>query len=208
MGSGPVKPRRQLQTIVATGAAVASGGGRALGWVARRVARRAVGRADSRDGLSTRVELHVGDCAPDFRLEASDGRTYTLSQFTGRRAVVIAWFPKAFTGGCTAECESIGVSGNSLRQFQVAHFGASVDQPETMRRFAASMNIDFPILSDPDKTTASAYGVLGVSGFPARRTFVIGMDGRILAIDSQVKTSTHGPDLVSALTQLQIPRQA
>jgi len=153
------------------------------------------------------VELCSGDIAPDFALEASDGRTYTLSQFSGERAVVLSWFPKAFTGGCTAQCESIGRHSEEVQQFKVVHFGASVDSPETNRRFAASMSIDFPILSDPHKTAARAYGVLGASGFPARRTFFIGMDGRVLAVDAHIRTSSHGTDIVTALTRLQIPKR-
>jgi peroxiredoxin Q/BCP len=192
MGRTPVKPLKQLRTITTGAFAVATG---------------VVRMALTRNGAAP-IELQPGDLAPDFTLEASDGRTYTLSEFTGNQAVVLAWFPKAFTGGCTAQCESIGRSSHELRRFQVAHFGASVDGPETIRRFAASMGIDFPILSDPHKTVARAYGLIGPSGFPARRTFFIGIDRRILAIDTHVRTATHGADIVSALTQLQISRQA
>jgi len=155
-----------------------------------------------------RVALVAGDEAPDFALTASDGRTYRLSEFRGRQMVVVAWFPKAFTGGCTAECESIGASSHALRRFNVAYFGASVDTPDTNRRFAASMGVDFPILSDPHKSVARAYGVLGRSGFPARWTFYIGTDGRILAIDKQVRTATHGSDIEKTVNDWQISRQA
>jgi peroxiredoxin Q/BCP len=192
MGTRPVKPLKQLRTLATSAFAIATG----------------LGRMALNRGGGPQVELQPGDIAPDFALEASDGRTYTLSEFAGQQAVVLAWFPKAFTGGCTAQCESIGVSSHELRRFRVAHFGASVDRPETIRRFAASMGIDFPILSDPQKTVARAYGVLGASGFPARRTFFIGMNGRILAIDTHVRTATHGTDIVTALTHLHIPRQA
>jgi thioredoxin-dependent peroxiredoxin len=186
-----VKPLGHLRTLRTTVAAIATG---LVNVVLNRHA-------------PASVELQPGDAAPDFTLAASDGRTYTLSQFTGRQGVVLAWFPKAFTGGCTTECESIGVSSHELRRFHIAHFGASVDTVETNRRFAASMGIDFPILSDPQKIAARAYGVLGSSGFPSRWTFFIGLDGRILAIDKHVRTSTHGADIAAALTELQIPRQ-
>jgi thioredoxin-dependent peroxiredoxin len=159
-------------------------------------------------GDERRVVLSPGDEAPEFELTASDGRTYRLSAFRGRQAVVIAWFPKAFTGGCTSECESIGASSHALRQFNVAYFGASVDTPETNRRFAASMGIDFPILSDPGTSVARAYGVLGRSGFPARWTFYVGTNGRILAIDKQVRTGMHGFDIQKTLSELQMPRRA
>jgi peroxiredoxin Q/BCP len=120
---------------------------------------------------------------------------------------VIAWFPKAFTGGCTAECESIGASSRALRQFDVAYFGASVDRPDTNRKFAASMGIDFPILGDPGKSVARAYGVLGPSGFPSRWTFYIGRDGRIERIDKQVRVGTHGLDIAQHLNELQTARR-
>jgi peroxiredoxin Q/BCP len=155
-----------------------------------------------------RVVLAPGDEAPDFELAASDGRTYRLSSFRGHSAVVIAWFPKAFTGGCTAECESIGASSRALRQFTVEYFGASSDQPETNRRFAASMGIDYPILSDPGKSVARAYGVLGSTGFPSRWTFYIGKDGRILQIDKAVRTGMHGLDIEKTLNELQTARRA
>lgn len=159
-------------------------------------------------GNDKRIALAPGDEAPDFELAASDGRTYRLSSFRGHSTVVIAWFPKAFTAGCTAECESIGASSRALRQFNVAYFGASVDRPETNRQFAASMGIDYPILSDPGKSVARAHGVLGSSGFPLRWTFYIGKDGRILQIDKAVRTGMHGLDVEKTLNELQTARRA
>ncbi len=157
----------------------------------------------TRRAIENRVVLTPGDEAPDFELTASDDRTYRLSALRGHSAVVIAWFPKAFTGGCTAECESIGASSQALRQFNVACFGASVDRPETNRQFAKSMGIDFPILSDPTTSVARAYGVLTPSGFPARWTFYIGIDGRIQRIDKHVRSGLHGLDIQQALHELQ-----
>jgi len=79
-----------------------------------------------------------------------------------------------------------------------------VDTPETNRRFAASLGIDYPILSDPDRTAARAYGVIGQSGFPSRWTFYIGQDGRILEIDKHVRVTTHGTDVAARLTELAV----
>lgn len=158
-------------------------------------------------GAAVRVELAPGDMAPDFSLEGSDGRTYRLSAFKGRQAVVLAWFPKAFTGGCMVECESIGASHGGLQRFEAAHFAASVDTPAANRRFARAMGITFPILSDPEQSVARAYGVLGRSGFPSRWTFYIGIDGRILAIDKDVHVRTHGSDIEKALTTLRVPER-
>ena len=73
---------------------------------------------------------------------------------------------------------------------------------ETNTRFAASLGIDYPILSDPTKDTARAYGVLAPSGYASRWTFVIGADGRILDVDKKVSPATHGSDLAAKLTDL------
>ena len=106
------------------------------------------------------AELKVGDPAPAFSLQGSDGKTYTLEQFKGKSAVVIAWFPKAFTGGCTKECKSLRENSKALHDLKVAYFTASVDTPEENKKFAKSLDLDYPILSDPDKSVAKAYGVL------------------------------------------------
>jgi len=145
--------------------------------------------------------LDVGDRAPDFALGASDGRTYRLSELSGK-PVVVAWFPKAFTGGCTVECKSLRLAGDLLRRYDVQYFAASVDRPETNAEFAASLDLDYPILSDPTRETARAWGVLDTSGFAQRWTFVVGGDGRILAIDRQVSTGTHGSDIGTMLKVL------
>ncbi len=109
---------------------------------------------------AVRAELKVGDKAPAFELKGSDGKTYTLDQFKGKSAVVIAWFPKAFTGGCTKECKSLRANSKALHELDVAYFTASVDTPELNKKFAESLDLDYPILSDPDKSVAKAYGVL------------------------------------------------
>ena len=162
--------------------------------------------AASLGGRDDRVRrLEPGDRAPDFSLKASDGHTHRLADLFGRHAVVLAWFPKAFTGGCAAECRSIGTSRLDLGRFNVRYFGASVDSPSTNARFAASLGIDYPILSDPTKEIARAYGVLARSGFASRWTFYIGMDGRLLDVDRDVHPSSHGADVAAKLEALGIP---
>ncbi len=100
-------------------------------------------------------ELKVGDQAPDFSLPASDGKTYKLSDFKGKQAVVIAWFPKAFTQGCTIECKSLAEHGDMIKKYNVKYFMASVDPVEGEKgnkAFAAAHNADFPLLGDESKT--------------------------------------------------------
>jgi peroxiredoxin Q/BCP len=77
----------------------------------------------------------------------------------------------------------------------------SVDDAETNKRFATEHEADFPILSDPEKTVANAYGVIGATGFARRWTFYIGGDGKILSIDKAVRTGTAGDDLAAKLNE-------
>ena len=148
------------------------------------------------------AELQVGDPAPDFELQASDGNTYRLSDFRDQQAVVVAWFPKAYTRGCTIECKSLAENGDLIRQFDVTYFMASVDPLEDNIGFAAEQNADFPLLSDPEKTVAQAYGVLTQGGYADRWTFYIGKDGTILAIDKQVNPATSAEDMAATLGEL------
>jgi peroxiredoxin Q/BCP len=152
------------------------------------------------------AELQVGDMAPDFTLQASDGNTYTLSDFRGKQAVVIAWFPKAFTRGCTIECKSLAENGHLIQEYDVTYFMASVDPLDQNVAFAAEHNADFPLLSDPSKETANAYGVLGGRDYASRWTFYIGKDGRILYIDKDVQVATSAEDMAAKLGELGIDR--
>jgi peroxiredoxin Q/BCP len=156
---------------------------------------------------AARVTLAPGDVAPDFDLTASDGRTYRLGDYKGTSAVVVAWFPKAFTGGCTAECASIGMTTRALAAFDAQVFAASCDTVRINREFADSVQIACPVLSDTDKRAARAYGVLGPLGLPRRWTFYIGVDGRILEVDRQVRTASHGADIVTSLERLRVSRR-
>lgn len=163
------------------------------------------------------TELKVGDPAPDFSLQASDGKTYKLSDFRGKRAVVLAWFPKAATRGCTIECKSLAENGHLLKQYQATYFMASVDPLEDNTAFAKATSVklgdtvvekkeaDFPILSDPTKEVATAYGVLSPRGYANRWTFYIGTDGKILAIDKAVKPETSAEDMAARLKALGVP---
>jgi peroxiredoxin Q/BCP len=156
----------------------------------------------------TAEEVKVSDKAPDFNLPGSDGKTYKLSDYLGKQAVVLAWFPKAFTPGCTTECKVMASGGAKLRQFDVAYFTASVDPPEKNKKFAESVGADYPILSDPDGKVARAYGVTGaVQKFASRWTFYIGKDGTILYIDKNVNTATHADDVAKKLEELGIAKK-
>jgi peroxiredoxin Q/BCP len=153
------------------------------------------------------AELQVGDMAPNFTLMATDGKTYSLSDFKGKQAVVIAWFPASFSQGCTIECKSLAANGDKIRKFDVTYFMASVDPLEGEKgniAFAEAYDADFPMLSDPTKQTADAYGVLNARGTASRWTFYIDKTGRIAAIDKQVQAKTSAEDMIAKLTELNI----
>jgi len=152
------------------------------------------------------VELKVGDKAPNFKLQASDGKTYSMADFVGKKAVVIAWFPAAFTKGCTVECKSLAMNGDKIRAYDVAYFMASVDPIEKNTDFAKAQEADFPLLSDPTKEVATAYGVLNAKGMATRWTFYIGRDGKILAIDKAIKVETSAEDMVAKLGELNVAK--
>jgi peroxiredoxin Q/BCP len=151
-------------------------------------------------------DLKVGDQAPNFKLQATDGKTYQLTDFKGKESVVLAWFPKAFTQGCTIECKSLAEHGDMIKKYNAQYFMISVDPldgDKGNKAFADTYHADFPLLSDPAKDTANAYGVLNAErGFANRWTFYIGKDGKITAIDKTVKPATSAEDMAATLKQL------
>ncbi len=151
------------------------------------------------------ADLKIGDPAPDFTLKASDGKTYKVSDFKGKQAVVLAWFPKAFTSGCTIECKSLAEHGDLIKKYKAQYFMISVDPLDQNIKFAESQHADFPLLSDPSKDTANAYGVMGMMGYASRWTFYIGADGKITAIDKNVKPATSAEDMAAKLKELGTP---
>jgi peroxiredoxin Q/BCP len=93
-----------------------------------------------------------------------------------------------------------------IRNYKVAYFMASVDTPETNKKFAEQESADFPMLSDPGKEVARAYGVVtDTRPLAARWTFYIGPDGKILDIDKKVSPATSGEDLATHLKELGVP---
>ncbi len=164
----------------------------------------------------TAVELKAGDMAPDFTLQGTDGKTHKLSEFRGKQAVVVAWFPRAFTQGCTIECKSLAENGERIRKYDVTYYMASVDPLEENIKFAKATSVklgermvekkeaDFPMLSDPTKEVATRYGVLSERGTALRWTFYIDRNGRIAAIDKMVKPDTSAEDMIAKLGELKV----
>ena len=169
--------------------------------------------------------VKVGDMAPDFSLQGTDGKTHKLSDYRGKRAVVIAWFPKAFTSGCTIECKSLADNGDKIKQYDVAYFMASTDNIEENTKFAKATSVtlqgrggastvvekkeaDFPMLADPTKEVATKYGVLMPNGnFANRWTFYIDKTGKVAAIDTKVNPATSAEDMVAKLAELKVAKK-
>jgi len=167
--------------------------------------------------MAQTVDLKVGDQAPNFKLQATDGKTYQLSDFKGKQAVVVAWFPAAFTRGCTIECKSLAENGDKIKMYDVSYFMASVDPLEKNKEFAKATTVklgdtevskkeaDFPLLSDPTTETAKAYGVLNERGTASRWTFYIDKTGKISYIEKTVKPDTSAEDMITKLAELKVP---
>lgn len=170
------------------------------------------------------MTLKVGDMAPDFNLEGTDGKMHKLSDYRGKTAVVLAWFPKAFTSGCTIECKSLAENGDKIKKYEVTYFMASTDNIEDNTKFAKATKVelagrggapativekkeaDFPMLADPTAATAKAYGVVsGERKAASRWTFYIDKAGKIAAIETAVKPATSAEDMIAKLNELKVP---
>jgi peroxiredoxin Q/BCP len=128
----------------------------------------------------TPMRAAVGDVAPDFSLAATNGKTVKLSDYRGQKTVVLAFYPKAFTGGCTKEMANLRDVHPQIADASAQVLGVSADNLETQQKFAESLTLPFPLLADPDLVAAKAYGVANAEkGYANRVTFVIGKDGKV-----------------------------
>ena len=154
------------------------------------------------NALST--NLKVGDDAPNFNLQATNGDYYQLSDYKNKQAIVLAWYPMANTRGCTIECKSLVEKGHLIRAFNASYFMASVDPLDDNRAFAKKTGADFPMLSDPSKETAKNYEVLNMFRVADRTTFYISQAGKILKIDEDINPLTAAQDIANNLKKLNI----
>ena len=123
----------------------------------------------------------VGADAPAFSLPASTGRTVGLADFKGKKQVVLVFFPKAFSGGCTKEMTGLQDHIAMFEKENAQIIGISPDGVETQKKFAEALKLTFPVLSDRGGKVASKYGVMGAL-WPARTTFVIDEEGKVRAV--------------------------
>ncbi len=143
----------------------------------------------------TSTTLKVGDVAPDFTLPSTAGKAVKLSEFKGKKNVVLAFFPAAFTGGCTKEMLGYQLGGAKFEANDTQVFGVSTDNTPSQKVFAQQLNLTFPLLSDfAERKVSQDYGVLiPGKGMDNRITFVIDKEGKISYMESG-KTDITGSD--------------
>ena len=150
--------------------------------------------------------LEVGDAAPDWSLPGTDGQTHALKELTQEGVVVLAWFPKAFTQGCTIECKNLAEKGHLIREYKVNYFMASADPVDDNAAFGEENGADFVLLSDVSTEVAKAYGVWNERGYPNRHNIYIGTDGTVLAVDRTVDVKTASEDIANRLAELNVAK--
>lgn len=156
-------------------------------------------------GLSAE-SLQVGDTAPDWTLPGTDGKEHALTELIKDGPVVLAWFPKAYTRGCTLECKNLAEKGHLIREYKVTYFMISADPVEDNRGFGEENGADFVLLSDTSTEIAKAYGVWNEVGYPNRHNIYIGTDGKILAIEKQVNPTRAAEDIAATLGKLGVTK--
>jgi thioredoxin-dependent peroxiredoxin len=151
------------------------------------------------------LKLKDGDVAPAFTAATADGTTLSLSDFKGRN-VVLFFYPKDDTPGCTKEACAFRDEYGPLQKKGAIVLGVSVDSVASHARFAAKYRLPFTLLADPDRHIVQAYGVWGPKTFMGRKyqgthrvTFLIGPDGRIKKIWPAVKPAEHAREVLAAL---------
>ena len=149
------------------------------------------------------TELKVGDTAPDFSLLDERGLPVSLKDYLGKKVVVLYFYPKDFTPGCTAEACSFRDDYKPIQDKGAVVIGVSLDSVESHLKFSEKYLLPFTILSDHKREVAKAYGVLGVGGFLAKRvTFIISKDGKITHVFTKVDVKQHSEEVLKALEEL------
>jgi len=129
------------------------------------------------------TSLKVGDPAPDFTLSDQEGQPITLSRALEKGPVILAFYPKAFTPGCTKQNSNFRDHYAEVEKKGAQIFGVSTDTVETQKRFKAEYRLPYQLLSDPDGKVAKQYsGTMPIVGVANRANFVIGQDGKITQI--------------------------
>ncbi len=133
----------------------------------------------SGDASADHHKLAEGSPAPDFTLAADDGRMVKLSEYKGKQPVVLYFYPKDETPGCTKQACAFRDSLADYKKANIEVFGISVDSVEAHKAFKKNQKLNFTLLADADQKVSGQYGVLSSAGYARRVTFVVGKDGTI-----------------------------
>jgi peroxiredoxin Q/BCP len=176
----------------------------------RKVSKRKVQKSKVAKGkIKETIMLKEGDQAPDFHLKADDGQEISLSGLRGK-PVVLYFYPKANTPGCTIEANEFRELKSRFDVSNVVLLGCSADKVESQAKFKAKYKLNFALLSDPDFDAIEAYDARRMKSFLGksflgivRSTFLIGPDGRIAKVWDKVSAKGHAADVLSAAQKLQ-----
>ncbi|MFO7447176.1 MAG: peroxiredoxin [Ignavibacteriaceae bacterium] len=146
--------------------------------------------------------LSAGMEAPDFTLQDASGKEYTLSSYKGESPVVVYFYPKANTSGCTKQACGIRDDWSKFEKNNIKVFGISTDPKEDIKKFVDDHNLNFPLLSDSDKKVSAAYKVLNENGMDKRVTFVIDKEGKIAEIFQVDDIDNHSAKVYDIASKL------
>jgi len=146
--------------------------------------------------------LSVGDKAPNFTLSDYQNKSYTLSDYFGKSPVVIYFYPKANTSGCTKQACGIRDSYESFESNEIVIIGISVDPISDIKEFVKDHNLNFPLLSDQSKEISNKYEVLNKIGMSSRVTFIVDKEGKLSHIIRDVDVDTHASQVFELASKL------
>lgn len=151
----------------------------------------------------------LGNLAPAFTLLNQNGEKVSLKDFKGSKNVVLYFYPKALTPGCTVQACGIRDTKKQFDKLDTVVLGVSPDPVKKLQNFIEKKELNFDLLSDEDHAIAEKYGVWGLKKFMGREfmgilrtTFIIGQDGRLKHVMDKVKTKTHHDDVIEILKSL------